>query len=103
MRNISLTVCVLLSFTRIILGQNMKIKRPNVVIVISDDHRHDWMQHKNTLMITPNLDRLAKHGWSFPNAFANAGVSSPSRASFLTGKYMHQASAPDIVWEAKSN
>ncbi len=101
-KKLILIVCLFLSFTEIVLGQNIKTKRPNVVIVISDDHRHDWMGHKNELLQTPNLDRLAEEGWSFPNAFVNAGVCSPSRASFLTGKYMHQASAPDIVWDNNS-
>ncbi len=48
----------------------------------NDDHRHEWMGHKNSLLLTPNLDRLAGQGWSFPNAFVNAGVCSPSRAPF---------------------
>ncbi|MCY1723473.1 sulfatase-like hydrolase/transferase [Prolixibacteraceae bacterium Z1-6] len=100
--SIIIAACAVLSFARIVSGQNITAKRPNVVIVISDDHRHDWMGHKNSLMQTPNLNRLAEQGWSFPNAFVNAGVCSPSRASFLTGKYMHQASAPDIVWDNNS-
>lgn len=90
-------ICAILVCTNNAFGQNLKTKRPNVVIVISDDHRHDWMGHKNTILQTPHLDRLAEEGWSFPNAFVNAGIGSPSRASFLTGKYMHQVSAPDIV------
>ncbi len=101
-KKLVLVACVVLSFTDMVFGQNIKAKRLNVVIVISDDHRHDWMGHKNSLLKTPNLDRLAEQGWSFPNAFVNAGVCSPSRASFLTGKYMHQASAPDIVWDNNS-
>jgi len=95
-------ICAILVCSFSISAQNLKTKRPNVVIVISDDHRHDWMGHKNENLQTPNLDRLANEGWSFPNAFVNAGVCSPSRASFLTGKYMHQASAPDIVWDNNS-
>jgi arylsulfatase A-like enzyme len=77
--------------------------KPNIVLIISDDHRNDWMGHKGSnFMETPNLDNLAKTGWSFPNAFCVAGVCSPSRASLFTGKYMHQASAPDIVWQNNS-
>jgi len=73
--------------------------RPNIVLIISDDHRADWMGHKgHPHMVTPNLDRLAAEGISFPNAFVTSGVCSPSRASILTGRYAHRASAPDIVW-----
>jgi N-acetylglucosamine-6-sulfatase len=76
-----------------------KALRPNVVIILADDHRHDWMGHKGTrFMETPNLDRLAKEGVSFANAFACSGVCSPSRASIFTGRYAHRASAPGIVW-----
>ena len=78
-------------------------QRPNVILVIADDYRYDFMHHKGkTYMHTPNLDRLAEEGWSFPNAFCGAGVCSPSRASILTGKPMHQASAPDITWQNNS-
>lgn len=102
MNKLILIICATLSFSAMVVGQTIKDQGPNVVIVISDDHRHDWMGHKNELLQTPHLDRLAEQGWSFPNAFVNAGVCSPSRASFLTGKYMHQASAPDIVWDNNS-
>ena len=78
-------------------------QRPNVIMIISDDHRYDWMHHKGSeFMVTPNLDQLASEGWSFPNAFCVAGVCSPARAAILTGKYMHQASSPDIVWQNNS-
>jgi N-acetylglucosamine-6-sulfatase len=77
--------------------------KPNVVLIIADDHRYDWMHHKGKpWMETPNLDRLALEGWSFTNAFSCAGVCSPARASIFTGKYMHQASSPDIVWQNNS-
>jgi N-acetylglucosamine-6-sulfatase len=73
--------------------------RPNFVLIISDDHRADWMGHKgHPYMETPNLDRLAAQGISFPNAFVTSGVCSPSRASILTGRYAHRASAPEIIW-----
>jgi arylsulfatase A-like enzyme len=73
--------------------------RPNFLLIISDDHRADWMGHKgHPQMETPHLDRLAAEGISFPNAFVTSGVCSPSRASILTGRYAHRASAPEIVW-----
>jgi N-acetylglucosamine-6-sulfatase len=77
--------------------------KPNIVLIIGDDHRADWMGHKgNSFMETPNLDRLAAEGISFENAFACSGVCSPSRASILTGRYAHRASAPEIIWQNNS-
>ena len=98
-----LVASALLALSSPLEGRQIKNGRPNVVLIIADDHRYDWMHHKGrTYMETPNLDKLAKQGWSFPNAFSCAGVCSPARASIFTGKYLHQASAPDIVWQNNS-
>jgi N-acetylglucosamine-6-sulfatase len=87
----------------LLLGGAADARRPNVVVILADDHRHDWMGHKGrAFMATPHLDQLASEGISFDNAFACSGVCSPSRASILTGKYAHRASAPDIAWRNNS-
>jgi arylsulfatase A-like enzyme len=78
-------------------------ERPNVVLIVSDDHRWDLMSCAgNKYMKTPNLDRLAKEGILFENAFACSSLCSPSRASILTGKYCHQAAATSIIWTNNS-
>jgi N-acetylglucosamine-6-sulfatase len=64
--------------------------RPNIVFILTDDHRYDalgcaghpWLQ-------TPQLDRLAREGVRFENAFVTTSLCSPSRGSFLTGCYAH--------------
>lgn len=48
---------------------------------------------------TPNLDRLAKHGVKFTNAYAACQVSSPSRASIMTGKYTPRHGVTDWIGE----
>lgn len=74
-------------------------ERPNIVILVSDDHRWDVMGCAgNPYIDTPNLDRVAGEGVRFSNSFATSGVCSPSRATILTGRYAHRASAPNIVW-----
>ena len=73
--------------------------KPNVVIIVSDDHRYDMMSCTGNMYLnTPNLDRLANEGVCFDNAFATSGICSPSRGSILTGKYAHQARTPQIMW-----
>jgi arylsulfatase A-like enzyme len=74
-------------------------RRPNIVVILSDDQRADMLSCMgNKYVQTPNIDRLAKEGLVFENAFCTAGVCSPSRASILTGKYPHQCGAPGILW-----
>src|SRR5688572_2416250 len=65
-------------------------RRPNIVMVLVDDMRWDDMRAAGHPFIdTPNIDRLAKEGAQFSNAFATTPLCSPSRASFLTGQYAH--------------
>jgi arylsulfatase A-like enzyme len=61
----------------------------NVVLVLTDDHRYDEIGVLNPLLHTPNLDRLAREGAFFRNAFVTTALCSPSRATILTGQYMH--------------
>ena len=65
-------------------------RRPNIVMVLVDDMRWDEMRIAGHPFIdTPNMDRLAREGARFTNAFATTPLCSPSRASFLTGQYPH--------------
>ena len=64
----------------------------NVVFILSDDHRHDFMSFMDespAFLETPNLDRMASSGVHLKNAFVTTSLCSPSRASILTGRYMH--------------
>jgi len=65
-------------------------KRPNIVFILTDDHRWDFMSRAGHPVVkTPSLDRLASEGMLFSNAFVTSALCSPSRASFLTGLYAH--------------
>jgi N-acetylglucosamine-6-sulfatase len=65
-------------------------KRPNIVFILTDDHRWDYMSCAGHPFVqTPNMDRLANEGVLFSNAFVTTSLCSPSRASFLTGQYAH--------------
>jgi arylsulfatase A-like enzyme len=64
-------------------------ERPwNVVFILIDDMGWtDLSCYGSTFYRTPNIDRLAKEGMRFTNAYAACPVCSPTRASILTGKY----------------
>ncbi|MBI4892051.1 MAG: sulfatase [Acidobacteria bacterium] len=67
-------------------------KRRNVVFILSDDHRYDAMGFLKAQpwLETPQMDRMAREGAHFKNAFVTTALCSPSRASILTGVYAHR-------------
>lgn len=67
-------------------------KPRNILFILTDDHRYDAMgfMSKRGYPHTPTLDRLARDGVHFRNAFVTTALCSPSRASILTGLYAHQ-------------
>lgn len=64
----------------------------NIIFILTDDHRYDALGflRSQTFIRTPNLDRIAREGVYFPNAFVTTSLCSPSRASILTGLYAHK-------------
>ena len=60
----------------------------NIVLFLIDDL--GWMDlgcQGSTFYQTPNIDRLAREGARFTDAYAACAVCSPTRAAILTGKY----------------
>src|SRR5687768_15164779 len=65
--------------------------RPNIVLIISDDHRWDAIGAAgNKSVHTPNIDRLAREGTRFAQGTIHVPQCSPARASLLTGLPPHQ-------------
>jgi N-acetylglucosamine-6-sulfatase len=72
--------------------------RPNIVFILVDDLRWDELGCSGHPFIkTPNIDRIAREGAMFRNAFMTTPLCSPSRASFLTGQYAHTHGITDNV------
>lgn len=66
-------------------------KRPNIVIIISDDHAFQTISaYGSHLTQTPSIDRIAREGVRFDRAYVNNSICGPSRAAILTGKYSHK-------------
>ena len=71
----------------------------NVVFILTDDHRFDFMGFTGKLpwLKTPNMDYLFNNGAWFKNAYVTTALCSPSRASILTGAYSHVHQIVDNV------
>ena len=80
----------------------------NVLFVVADDLNCALGAYGDTLVHTPNLDRLAEEGTVFTNAHCQYPLCGPSRASFMTGLYADQtrirknnvylrSAVPDVV------
>jgi choline-sulfatase len=78
--------------------------RPNFLIIMTDEHNpfvsepfgHPFIQ-------TPNIQRLADRGVLFENTYCNSPLCVPSRASFMTGKYVHRIGVWDNAASLSSN
>lgn len=83
---VSLVMILLLSCGSVDRLMAAEQKRPNVIIIMTDNHG-EWTLgcYGNKDIRTPHIDQLAKEGTLFTRAFANNAVCSPTRASFLTG------------------
>lgn len=63
-------------------------QRPNILWICSDQQRFDTLGcYGNSFVRTPNIDRLAANGMLFEYAYSQSPVCTPSRSSFLTGRY----------------
>ena len=73
-------------FTGCSTNENLKVEtKPNVLFIIVDDLRPELGVYGNNQIKTPNIDKLAKDGITFTQAYCQVGVCAPSRASAMTG------------------
>lgn len=76
-----------------------EVRRPNILFIPIDDLRPELGCYGNTIIKTPNIDRLAANGVVFNRAYCQQAVCTPSRTSLLTGL------RPDStqVWDLETN
>ena len=65
-------------------------KRPNILVIYTDDQTFRAIGYRNPEVFTPNLDRLAAGGIRFDRAFTTSPLCLPARASVLTSAYPQQ-------------
>ena len=69
-------------------AENKDTGRPNIVMFLIDDLGwKDFSCYGSKFYQTPTIDSLAREGIMFTNAYSSCTVSSPTRASLMTGKY----------------
>ncbi len=61
--------------------------RPNILWIVADDLGTDLGAYGDSLVYTPNLDRLAQQGTLYSNLYTVTVVCSPSRSALITGMY----------------
>jgi choline-sulfatase len=74
--------------------QNPPQKRPNVLLLMSDQHKRSCLGISGDRVAkTPNLDALGSGSVRFSNAYCTNPVCTPSRASIMTGLFSHHLEA----------
>jgi arylsulfatase A-like enzyme len=76
---------------------NSSSKPPNIIFLLTDDHRADALYCAgNRIIKTPNLDSLAAGGVRFTNSFVTTSICAASRASILSGQYVRRHGIADF-------
>ncbi len=78
-------------------GRAAGAKRPNIIVFLLDDYDKDETSVYGGKVLTPNLDRLAREGVTFHNAHVTSTVCTPSRYTFLTGRYAGSSTFKEFV------
>src|ERR1043166_1079971 len=72
--------------------------RPNILLILADDLGWtDLSCYRSDFYETPHIDRLARDGMKFTQAYSACTVCSPTRAAILTGKYPARLHVSDWI------
>ncbi len=71
-------------------------KRPNILLIMTDEQRFDAVGYRNPEVHTPKLDRLAQESVQFTNAYATNPSCIPARAAILRAATPRSAARPPI-------
>ena len=87
---------LVIGFSDVSLAQTDSAKRPNIVLIMTDDQGFgDVGFHGNTEINTPNLDLLASQSAEFTNFYVQP-LCTPTRAALLTGRYPERTGAVEV-------
>ena len=78
--------------------------KPNILIIMSDEHAPMYSSvYGHPIVQTPNIERLAQAGATFDAAYCNSPLCTPSRMSFMTGRYINKIGTWDNVTPLRSD
>ncbi len=84
---VALTTVACSATAKIAVTKSSEIKKPNVIIIFTDDQGYqDLGCYGSPKIKTPHIDKMAAQGVRFTDFYVTASISSPSRASLLTGR-----------------
>lgn len=73
--------------------------KPNIIFFLVDDYDKPETSPYGGKVLTPNLDRLAREGMLFNNAYVTSTVCTPSRYTMLTGRYAGSSHSDKFLGE----
>jgi N-acetylglucosamine-6-sulfatase len=78
-------------------GRTQTDRRPNIVVILTDDQTFDSLPHVPPVMpyLQARIEDPNDHWIDFPNAFLNTPLCCPSRATILSGRYSHETQVLD--------
>jgi arylsulfatase A-like enzyme len=82
-----LTLSLIFSFFFCVFIEAQDKVRPNILMLVCEDMSPHLGCYGDSLVKTPNIDRLAKEGIRYTRMFSTAGVCAPSRSTLITGMY----------------
>ena len=83
----TINACILIALLLVVIS-NAYGQRPNIIYIMTDDMGYgDLSCYGGKDFQTPNIDKLASAGMKFTNAYSASAICTPTRASFLTGRY----------------
>lgn len=82
-----LLMSIFLSISASAIAEVKEQQRPNVLWIVSEDNSPFIGAYGDKSATTPNLDQLAKQGFLYTHAYANAPVCAPARNTIITGVY----------------
>lgn len=75
-------------------------KKPNILVLITDQQRFDTIQHDQVCQ-TPHIDKLMENGVNFTKAYTPNAICSPARASLMTGLFPSRHGMVDCTHNVK--